>query len=360
MSLSLSVADLTLPKIAYVVEPRFSGGTSSAVAQELRVAAQFGQLSVHAVTSKTFGKKQLVAPSLRRVLDELHIPLIWDAPRISADFVVLHNPSFLKFQDELPTKIFARELIVVTHENFLRPGGEEGFDVANCLNQIEAASLALKKTLAPISGHNRKTVTDWLDRSCAAKHWQVLKVDWFNICDFELTEPSNQPSDRRGRHSRPGFEKFPTLIDLDHCFSPQAQENVILGADSLLEAGFQRPHWTLLPFDAISVSDFFEMIDFYVYFTAPTWQESFGRVIAEAIAAGKVVLTDANTGQAFGDAVVKCKPGEVDEIVARFVAQPDSYQNQVRKAQQMMAEYSSQKFEAMISGVLSSRSEVQP
>ena len=41
------------------------------------------------------------------------------------------------------------------------------------------------------------------------------------------------------------------------------------------------------------------MIDFFVYFTAPTWQESFGRVVAEAIAAGKVVLTNPDIGATF-------------------------------------------------------------
>lgn len=344
------------PTIAYVIEPRFSGGTSAAVAAELRVAAEFGQLVVHAITSRTFGENQSIAPVLRKVLDELRIPLIWDAPRISAEFVILHNPAFLKFQDVLTTKVFARELIVVTHENFLRPGGEEGFDISACLDQIEASTLALRKTLAPISPYNRRTVTDWLAKSRAARQWEVAGTDWFNICQTEVDKPRRIPADRRGRHSRPGFEKFPALADLDRCFPKHSQCNIILGADALLDAGVHRVHWTLLPFDAISVDEFFGMIDFFVYFTAPTWQESFGRVIAEALAAGKVVLANADTGATFGDAVLSCRPADVDGIISDLIAHPHRYHEQVSRSQSALERFSAQNFGAMLSGLLSADS----
>lgn len=346
------------PTIAYVIEPRFSGGTSAAVAAELRVAVEFGPVVVHAITSRTFGEIQHVAPVLRQALDELHIPLIWDAPRISADFVILHNPAFLKFQDALDTRIFARELLVVTHENFLRPGGAEGFDVATCLSQIERSTFALRKTLAPISPYNRTTVTDWLALSPSQRHWQVLGADWFNICSTAVSDPCEKPSDRRGRHSRPGFEKFPGLADLDRCFPQHSECNLILGADALLDADLLRPHWTLLPFDAISVKEFFKMIDFFVYFTAPTWQESFGRVVAEALAAGKVVLAGPDTGETFGEAVIACRPADVDGIISDLVAHPDRYHAQVSKSQQVLEHYSAGNFRGFLSNILTADSGV--
>ncbi|WP_160116495.1 hypothetical protein [Ruegeria sp. AU67] len=354
----LALERSNIPTIAYVIEPRFSGGTSAAVAAELPVAAEFGQVVVHAITSKTFGTKQQVSPVLRRVLDELNIPIIWDAPRISADFVFLHNPSFLKFQDTLGTRIIARELYVITHENFLRPGGAEGFDVSNCLSQIEASTISLRKTLAPISPYNRNGVVDWLATSRVARQWDVLGSDWFNICETEMSAPCETPQDRRGRHSRPGFEKFPVIADLDSCFPSHSQCNVILGADALLNARVLRAHWTLLPFDAITVQEFFGMIDFFVYFTAPTWQESFGRVVAEAVAAGKVVLTNPDTGATFGNAVLTCQPSQVDTIIADLIAQPQKYHDQVARSQSALQNYSAGKFKAMLSGVLSADSEV--
>ena len=64
------------------------------------------------------------------------------------------------------------------------------------------------------------------------------------------------------------------------------------------------------------MADFLSGIDFFVYFTNPNWRESFGRVIAEAIAAGKLVITDPGTAATFGDAVVASDGADVDGIIA--------------------------------------------
>lgn len=338
------------PHIAYVIDPRFPGGTSSAVAQELAAVARDARLSVHAISSRMFDGRE-VAPQLARALDGMGQELIWDAPRIEADTVILHNPSFLKFQAELPVRIVTRHLIVVTHENFERPGGAEAFDVARCLDQIDRATLALRKSIAPISPHNRATVAAWQARTPLAAVWDVLPEDWFNICEFALAPPTDRPRDRRGRHSRPGFEKFPSLAAMDLCFPPRAA-NVILGGDSFADAARQRPHWTIYPFQTLEVADYFEMMDVMVYFTAATFRESFGRVLAEAIAAGKLVISDADTASAFGGAVVAGMPGEVDAIIARFTGDPALYRQQVLRAQQRMRDYSAEAFRARFGGIL--------
>ncbi|SNT12193.1 glycosyltransferase [Tropicimonas sediminicola] len=342
----------THPAFAYVIEPRFSGGTSAAVAAELRVSAGLGPVVVHARSSAMFGPERRIAPVLREAIDELHLPLVWDAPQISADVVVFHNPSFLKFQRSLEACIIARQLVVVTHENFTRPGGAEAFDVAACLGQIDRATLALRKCLAPISVYNRSTVTGWLAAHPDCAGWEVLDADWFNICEACQPDAVGPPRDRRGRHSRPTREKFPPLADLDLCFSPQAEANVILGSDFLLNAEVARPHWTMLPFGAMDVGAFLEMIDFHVYFTSPAWRESFGRVIAEALAAGKVVLTDPETGATFGDAVVTCQPAEVDAVIAGFLARPEQYGEQVARAGAVLAGLSEAAFRRRLVGLL--------
>ncbi|TCM84991.1 hypothetical protein [Rhodovulum steppense] len=198
-----------LPQLAYVVDPRFPGGTSASVAAEWRVAAALGRFTVHARWAGMFGTARQVAPVLREVLDELCLPLVWDAPGIAADVAILHNPAFLKFLPDFEGWIVARHLVVVAHENFLRPGGIKGFDVGACLDRIDRASLALRKSSTPISPHNRATVTAG---STAGKgRRDVLSEDWFNICEMSCQTPAARPRDRRGRHSRPGFEKFPLL-----------------------------------------------------------------------------------------------------------------------------------------------------
>ena len=343
--------------ISYVIDPRFSGGTSSAIASELKVVSQFGHVTIHAISSEMF-KGKFIAQNLRNTLRELRLQVIWDAPTINADIVLLHNPSFLKFQSSLNSKIITKHLIIVTHENFLRPGQIEAFDVSKCLGIIDRATLALKKSIAPISPCNRKAVSDWMKLHPQHTGWHVLKSDWFNICDFQLMPPTSTPADRRGRHSRPGIEKFPNITDMDICFPSHSESNVILGADIFLQNRLYRPHWKMLPFQSVDVARFFEMIDFMVYFTAPTWRESFGRVLAEAIAAGKVVISDPETASIFQGAVLSAQPVEIGAMIRNLVANPALYQKHVVKAQKSLEALSTIAFKNHFQNVLNQMVEV--
>lgn len=339
-------------RIAYVVDPRFPGGTSSAVAAELRVTTKLGKVSVHLVESRMFNGRH-VAPQLQEALDELELVPVWNAPVIAADIVLLHNPVFLKFQTILPSRIICRQIYVIAHENFERPGGHDGFDVASALKQIDKSTFALEKVIAPISRVNRDTIDDWLAHRPGFEKWTVLPDDWFNICSFDFESPTATPADRRGRCSRPGFEKFPPLEVMDLVFSPQAERNLILGADALISQGIVRSHWTLMPYRSIEVAQFYQMVDFLVYYTSPVWRESFGRVLAEAMAAGLVVITDPGTASSFGKGAIGVRPDEVDAVVARHVEMPQLYRQQVQAGQDVLTRFSAdhfaQRFEAICS-----------
>ena len=338
--------------IAYVIDPRFAGGTSSAVARELRVLAAMGlPITVCAITSAMFHGSD-IAPVLAETLEDIGCPLVWDPSVITADTVLLHNPAFLKFDTQFTPRILARQLIVITHENFLRPGGAEGFDVAHCLSLIDRRTLAQRKSLAPISAWNRHTVEGWRAQNPAHCHWSLQPEDWFNICDFDLVPPTPRPRDRRGRHSRAGYEKFPALADMDACFPASAQANVLLGTDTFLADRLHRPHWRMIPFRGMNVADFFDEIDFHVYFTTATWRESFGRVLAEALAAGKLVISDPDTARVYDGGVVGARPEQVDDLIAGFVQNPARYQEQVRRGQDVLRRFSSDHFGAVLARTL--------
>ena len=334
------------PRIAYVLDPRFPGGTSAAVAAELRVAQRFGQVSLHAIESAMF-RGRVASAAVASAAEAMGLPVHWDSPLVAADLVLWHNPAFLKFQDTVMTRLVCRDLVVVTHENFLRPGGSEGFDAGACLSLIDGAALALRKVLAPVSPVNRRSIGDWSATRLLPDGWQLLPEDWFNICEFDLVSPTTAPADRRGRHSRPGLEKFPAPEVMDLCFPAHAERNVILGADSLMAEAPRRPHWTLIPFGGLDVARYFEMVDFMIYFTSPAWRESFGRVLAEALAAGKVAISDPGTAATFGGGVIGARPDEVDAIVARHIADPALYRAQVARGQAALARYSAGRFADM-------------
>jgi glycosyltransferase involved in cell wall biosynthesis len=123
---------------------------------------------------------------------------------------------------------------------------------------------------------------------------------------------------------------------------------VILGGDSLLhERALVPSHWEVRPFVVGELDRFFADIDFYVYYTNPAWRESFGRAVAEAIVAGKVVITDPGTAEVFGSAVVAADADEVDAVIGRFLSDPGSYAAFVRAAQREIRRFRPDAFRAM-------------
>lgn len=338
-------------RVAYVIDPRFPGGTSSAVAAEIEAILPLAQVELHGITTAMFSNRP-IAPQIKDAVMRLGVPLHIDKAEISADIIIFHNPACLKFQDSLETKLIARHLIVVTHENFLRPGGALAFDVEKCLSVLVSHSLVLKRSLAPISPHNRATVQKWAQITDALKGWTVTGSDWFNICAAPTSPPTRVPKDRRGRLSRPGFEKFPTRETLELCFPKNAETNIILGADSLMQLEGNPPHWTLHPFGALSVDAFFDQIDFFVYYTASTWRESFGRVIAEALLAGKIVITDEETAKGFNGAAIGAPPQDVSEIIAGYLSDPERYHADVKRAQDILQQFSQEAFRNLFRAVL--------
>ncbi len=341
-------------KIAVVLDPRFPGGTASAVAQELPILRRFANVEVYGVSSAMF-KDKPVNPVLQSALERNRLDLIWDAPIVSVDLIILHNPSFLKFDTELTSRLVCQNLIVISHENFDTPLGTPGFDVDGCMERIADASLCAGRYLAPVSDYNRETLTNWV---ASQDNWHVTSHNWFNICDFDILPPTSKPSDRRGRYSRPGFEKFPNQETLELLFPASAEHNAILGADAFSENATPA-HWMLYPFRSIPVHQLLSEIDFFVYFTHPTWRESFGRVLAEATAAGKLVITDPETAQNFGDGIIGAAPEDVSNLIANFVAKPNDYVKTVLEAQATLTKFSpdafADRFEEIISPMTHSR-----
>ncbi|MBA3910289.1 MAG: hypothetical protein C0524_10485 [Rhodobacter sp.] len=338
------------PSLALVLDPRFGGGTSSAVAREILALAPDFDLRVAFIESGMFRGGRAVHPRIVDALEETGIGAAWDPPVIQAETIVLHNPSFLKFDTSLKSRLNCARAVVVAHENFLKPDGTEGFDVGKTLAIIAARLPPCPRTIAPVSRYNRRTVAAWLSGPGAGTEgWDIAPVEWFNICDFALLPPTASPRDRRGRVSRAGFEKFPDMATMLRHFPPHADHCAILGADTFLLPGVKPPpHWALVPFGGAEVATFLTAIDFFVYFTHPNLRESFGRVVAEAIASGKIVITDPGTAETFGNAVIPSDGHDLDQIIAGFIAAPDRYRAFVTAAQQGLAAFSADAFRTMV------------
>lgn len=334
-------------RLTVVLDPRFPGGTAASVAEELRAMRGHVELRVCALETAMFDGRP-VNPRLLAALDEAGMALDWNLEVIRGDTIVFHNPSCLRFGIERMPRLSCARAYVVTHENFLRPNGSDGFDVDGCLGLVEDALVAGEAVLAPVSAANRSGVEAWLARE-GESIWRIAPFDWFNICTMPLDAPNSAPRDRRGRHSRPGLEKFPAMEAMLRHFPSHAEQCLLLGMDGFQTGGASLPrHWQALPFGAMPVERFLAAIDFFVYFTNPLWRESFGRVIAEAIAAGKLVITDPATAETFGPGVVGSNGDDVDAIIAGFVAEPRRYVRMVREAQADLARFAPERFRTRV------------
>lgn len=339
-------------RIALVTDPRFVGGTSAALAREIVTLSSTMDLRLVYIETAMFKTGQSVNGRLAQAAEACGLQPVWNPPIIASDTVVFCNPSGLKFNMTFAPRINCRRLVVVAHENFLRPDGSLAFDVAKTLGLLADRTVAEELVIAPVSAANRRTIEAWLTANPGSP-WSMAPIHWFNICDFELVPPTSAPRDRRGRVSRPGFEKFADLPTMLAHFPPHAERCAILGADSFLLPGANPPaHWELLPFGSADVTDFLSSIDFFIYFTHPNLRESFGRVLAEAVAAGKVVITDPGTAETFGEAVVSSDGSDVDDIVASFIAEPDRYSRFVVTAQERLADFGADEFRRQVSAYL--------
>ena len=89
-----------------------------------------------------------------------------------------------------------------------------------------------------------------------------------------------------------------------------------------------------------------------VYFTGPTWRESVGRVLAEGVAAGKIVISDPQTAETFGGAVIGAAPSDVDQIIEGYIADPARYTADVIRAQGTLQRFAPDAFRDVMASAL--------
>ena len=280
-------------------------------------------LSVVGIETAMFRGRR-VHPAIEAALDDLGMTLSWNPPVVHADTIVFYNPSCLRFDTKLAVRLSCAQELVVTLENFLGPNGSEGHDVATCLDLLDARWSAEPAVWRPSRPTTAAPCRHGLPARAPAGRWRRPTGLWCSIrSSRRRPEPratgadaTRAPVSRSFRRSRRCCAHFPA----------HAERCAILGGDGYLRDPSTAPaHWEVLRFGEADVADFLAGIDFFVYFTHPLWRESFGRVIVEAIAAGKVVITDPGTAEAFGEAVVASEGSDVDRIIEGFIADPRRY-----------------------------------
>lgn len=323
-----------------VADTRFPGGTSSAIAHELRALHRAGyRVAVVQQNAAVLKQDRPVNPELAACFTAglaQHItPKKGD--HLRATLAVVHNP-YVLLDPVGDWRISAGKRIIVAHQPALDGTGLPYYDPAR-INANATALFGAAPVWAPISAVSRANMV------AAGLADQLTADDWTNLIETEeWFAPRPHPvADRPviGRHSRPDWAKWPaerTTMLQAYPDDPSVTVKLLGVGDGLrdLMQGAYPANWQTFAFNEIEPRDFLHGIDFFVYYHHPDWVEGFGRTIAEAAAAGCVVILPETFRPSFGESALYRSPAEVLPTVRELYQDWDGYGLQSQMARRWM------------------------
>jgi UDP:flavonoid glycosyltransferase YjiC (YdhE family) len=324
--------------IVFVADARFSGGTSTALATEIRAAAKAGIRSalLH-VRGPVLRRPYAFHPELRAAIDAGEVAWADPARRIECRAVIVHHPTLFPKPLAQRLNIRASHAVLVAHHPPFNGEGKREYDVEKQIDSI-AQSFGIRPSVAPVGPAVRAQFANM-------PGVPLTRSDWYNLIDRE--EWPARPFRTFGspivigRHSRPDPLKWPdTREEILAAYPDTADFHVrALGCDGFLEkllGGITPRNWECLPFGAESPQEFLRSLDAYVYFHSAKWVEAFGRGPLEAFATGLPVVLPEHFRPLFGDAAIYGEPKDIPEILNRLRDDPVDLKEQRDKGLAMV------------------------
>jgi glycosyltransferase involved in cell wall biosynthesis len=321
-----SPASMTKFDILIVGDFRFAGGTSGAVAHELRALRSTSHtVGLYHVNSAYLGRKPLRwHQEIVAEIDRGAVSVVPEGAAAEANVIFVHSPWVLPKM--VPTRLRAPVRILVAHHPPVDARGRLYYD-PRVIERGARRAFGGSLVWAPISPVCR----DAFDIARLA--FPRLRMDWTNLIfvDDWGAARSRLIGDRPtiGRHSRPRNEKWPATRDaLFEVFPNGGDIQVkLMGLSDKMKRliGECPDNWQTMDTDEIPVPEFLSAIDFFVYFHHPDWVEAYGRTVGEAAAAGCVVILPPYLRRTFGDAGFYCEPAEALDLVRSIAADRERY-----------------------------------
>ncbi|WP_425093532.1 glycosyltransferase [Tropicimonas sp. S265A] len=290
--------------IVTVVDPRFQGGTSSAVSAEITAAVREGY-SVALVCYEAVNLRQPMPfnPRLEKLVNRNEVTILSPGDRATCRLAILHNPYTAGLVPLDPVGITAERRLVVAHHPPVDADGVPAFDLSATRRNAEEI-LSGPADWVPV-GPNARAAFRGLSGAP-----DLMPEDWHNTIDFDAwyNKPEQRASGplRLGRHSRADLRKFPAdraafleiygddpdvLVDLLGC--PAQLTNMLSPVPS---------SWQLRPFGSMNVRDYLDALDVFVYYHRSDWVEAFGYTVIEAMARGVPCVLPETLGPSFSSA----------------------------------------------------------
>ncbi|PUB17574.1 glycosyltransferase family protein [Yoonia sediminilitoris] len=323
--------------IVHAADPRFRGGTASALRTEIVAAHRWGLKSAllpyHGMKERPcYG----FAPRVQAAVAALDFPMLSYDAQATCEILLAHHPFVFQNLPLQRPRLQPRKVVAVLHHPPLDGRHHPQYDTEKLIAALEASYCA-PVFLAPVGPIVRQQL---LEIGVSAE--RIVRHDFLNIVDETewpaRTRPAPVDQVVIGRHSRKDPLKWPDdATDCQAAYPVADNITIRILGEAYLPQGMEWPrNMYVQEFTETGVADFLAGLDFYVYFHSSRWVEAFGLAIAEAMASGLVVILPPRFRQLFGDGAVYAHPDEVMSVIDRFRAQPDDYRRQSLAARRIV------------------------
>lgn len=301
-----------------LVDPRFMGGTATAFASDVQTLSAAGvRLGVQFVRCHGYFQPHETPNPTLLALTELPGVIRFDPARpVSAPIALFHHPLPFFHRVKTPVRIEAPTSVIVTHQAPFRGDGSLDYDPIAAQRRIRS-QFGVTPLWAPISGVSRQQLKSF------APALKLTTEDWPNTFNTEDWRPVREkltgPNLTVGRHGRPHAEKWgATGADIAASLPAGPQTKIrVMGTEPgfFASMGVETADWDLIPFNGEPAAQFLDSLDVFSYFYSPTWTETFGRTIAEAMLMGARCILPPTLQPTFGPHAIYCRPDEVGMVL---------------------------------------------
>lgn len=313
---------------------RFPGGTSTAIAAEMRALTDAGyRVALIACGVPFLSGWRDIHPEIAALLAAGAAEIVSPGHRVHARLACFHHPSVFQTHPADPLLIEAGQAVLVIHHPPVDAAGMPQYDIP-AIQSVLRTVLGADVAWAPVGPKVRAAFQG------IAHAPPLAPQDWIGVVDPDtwggarLGPLGAEPV--AGRHSRPEPEKWPDTREDFLAAYPDAEDIRVklMGYDPKLDevVGPRPRRWEVLPFGHQPVREFLRSIDYFVYFHGKAWIEAFGRSIVEAMASGAVCILPPDFAPLFGEGAVYCKSSDVAATIRAFHADPARYAAQSEQA----------------------------
>lgn len=315
------------------------GGPQKSMLEELQALSEAGlRLAVLHMDAARFMSlsPRLPVPAVRRELQRLGVHELTLDDVATVKLLILRYPPILQFARDQSTRLAIKEVLILANQ---APSELDGRDIRYLVMDAHRNAERIfgsRVSWVPQGPAVREAIAPYLDDGLLEEFDLPGLIDLDHWKATRTLRRSSIPV--VGRHSRDNEMKWPeNPKELLQAYPVDGSLDVrIMGGVSqplrVLEMKSPPMAWTCYPPDSMSVVQFLNGLDFFVFFQHSLAVEAFGRAILEAIASGLVVVLPPKFEVVFGPAAVYCEPGGVTDLIRQYHADSVLYDQQSEMA----------------------------